>query len=49
MQEGAESERYRINERVRRSGIHKDFRTVFGRVLDVKESVSESGFERAMR
>jgi len=25
----------------------RDFRTVFGRVLDVKESVSESGFERA--
>jgi len=26
----------------------RDFRTVFGRVSDVKESVSESGFERAM-
>jgi len=25
----------------------RDFRTVFGRVSDVKESVSESGFERA--
>jgi len=25
----------------------RDFRTVFRRVLDVKESVSESGFERA--
>src|SRR5882724_756526 len=25
----------------------RDFRTMFGRVLDVKESVSESGFERA--
>src|SRR5882724_3737459 len=24
----------------------RDFRTVFGRVLDLKESVSESGFER---
>ena len=24
----------------------RDFNTVFGRVLDVKESVSESGFER---
>jgi len=24
----------------------RDFRTIFGRVLDVKESVSESGFER---
>src|SRR5882724_818599 len=25
----------------------RDFRTIFGRVSDVKESVSESGFERA--
>ena len=25
----------------------RDFRTMFGRVSDVKESVSESGFERA--
>ena len=24
----------------------RDFRTIFGRVSDVKESVSESGFER---
>jgi len=47
MQGGAESERYRIDERVGRSRITRDFRIIFGRVVDVKESVSESGFERA--
>jgi len=25
----------------------REFKTIFGRVSDVKESVSESGFERA--
>ena len=34
--------KYRIDEGVGRSRI----RTIFGRVSDVKESVSESGFER---
>ena len=38
MPEGAESEDLEST---------RDFRTMFGRVSDVKESVSESGFERA--
>src|SRR5882724_2640048 len=36
--------KHRINERVRRS---RDFKTISRSVSDVKESVSESGFERA--
>ena len=38
--------KYRVNEGVGRSESARDFRTIFGRVSDVKECVSESGFER---
>jgi len=37
---------YRINKGVGRSRIHKEFKTISESVSDVKESVSESGFER---
>jgi len=46
MLEDASLNKHRINEKVRRSGIHKDFKTISGMVLDVRERVSESGFER---
>jgi len=39
--------KYRINERVGRSGIHKGFKIISGRVSDVRERVSESGFEQS--
>jgi len=39
--------KHRINERVRRSQSTRDFKTISGRVLDVRTRVSESGFERA--
>jgi len=38
---------YRVNKGVGRSGIHKGLQDHIRRVLDVKESVSDSGFERA--
>jgi len=38
---------YRVNEGVGRSGIHEGLQDRIRKVLDVKESVSESGFERA--
>ena len=39
--------KYRIDEGVGRSRIYKGLKTISGSVSDVKESVSESGFERA--
>jgi len=44
---GAESERCRVNKRVRGPRVHRDLSVIFGRVSDVKEIVSESRFERA--
>ena len=39
--------KHRINERVKDLESTREFKTISGSVLDVKESVSESGFERA--
>jgi len=40
---------YRVNEGVGRSGIHKGLKDRIQKGVDVKESVSESGFEEQMR
>ena len=39
--------KHRINEGVGRSRSTRDFRTISGRVSELKERVSEIGFERA--
>jgi len=49
MQGGVSLNKYRINEGVRRSRIHKDSGPYSEGLSDVKESVSESGLKEWMR